>query len=86
MLISFAAFQILIGWLIYCLAGFKQLAPNIFIFHLFVFCASLSLLIAKLAGFRVSKHKVCASSSLSEAAKLASSTWSAVYLVKLLKM
>lgn len=29
MFISFVAFQILIRWLIYCLAGFNQLAPNI---------------------------------------------------------
>lgn len=35
-LIVFDAFQILIGWLIYCLGGFKQLAPNISIAHLFL--------------------------------------------------
>lgn len=34
-LIFFDAFQILIGWLIYCRGGFKQLAPNISIAHLF---------------------------------------------------
>lgn len=44
-LIFFDAFQILIGWLIYRLGGFKQLAPNIFIAHLFCLpCESACLL------------------------------------------
>lgn len=36
MFISFAAFQTLIRLLIYCLAGFNQLVPNIDAFPLFI--------------------------------------------------
>lgn len=48
MFISFAAFQTLIRWLIYCLAGFNQLAPNIDAFRLFI---SVSLSSVCLHGF-----------------------------------
>lgn len=59
MFISFAAFQILIRWLIYCLAGFNQLVSNIDAFPHFISVSLSSVCLHGFLGLFSNHHHVC---------------------------